>query len=99
MSNLTPEDKLLLETVLKNHRTKIDPRINRDLHYILNGTVDKDLDTPVSFLATGHEGLTLTGLVAVTSNIYTGNMTVRQLLDYIPNDQLSYFQNSTFRNS
>ena len=99
MPSLTSEDKLLLETVLKNHRTKIDPRINRDLHHILNGTVDTDLEASISFLATGHEGLTLTGLVAVTSNIYTGNMTVRQLLDYIPNDQLSYFQNSTFRKS
>lgn len=95
MANLSSTDKKLLEDILRDYGARIDPRVSRQLYRVLDGKIDQGLEAPISFLAAARAGLQLEGLTPLENGMYTGDMTVRTLLEYIPN--LSYIQNGTFR--
>ena len=92
MAELSSQESELIKSVMQNHGTKLNDRMESLLMNLLNGSVEKGLDGIVSFFTRGQQGLQREGLNKLQSpGIYTGNTTYRLLLKYIQQVEFDYF--------
>ena len=74
---------------------KLDAPFRADFSDMLERNSSDTLDSPVSYFAHGRRGMSIGGLgSSPSSSVYTGHTTYREVLGFVENHQLRYFQKS-----